>query len=468
MTALLEPEPKQAHKQHEGDFVVMRDVPVWKEHTNRDGVPFGPRELRQVCDRCNERIEDTGDFCPVVLRHTTDDGDRDPQVIGFAGPFRMGVVGDRKPKAAILATLRIYSEDAEMLRRYPRLSVEYWADEDDPTNGYFDPISLLGAETPELDLGIRYSAGDHGRRVLRYSKVLRFEATAPGGSNTYVPGGTDDDKETYSKDDPMTLSEQDLAQLTAALQETIQAMVADAVAAAQTQPEELPEEEGLSPYGKMCKYMADEDEAGADEFYGGLDEDGLSSLSGELESDEDEDRRGQMTAYMARYMADDSCDEDKPSPEKYAKLKADAADYRQKYQKEVTMRRQAETELQDLKSRVGKIEADGKRAVRYQKLTSLQAEGYLVEPDEEIQDVAALTDDAFEKHCDRIVTKYQRVPLDTLPVPASQKYDGRDRKSKSEKYAKQAAAKVQEARKKGEKLDYATVLNELIEADTDA
>ena len=154
-TATLKPEKSPTVE--DGDFVVFSDVPVFKTHTTRDGHEIDERALRKICQRCNDRIRDTGDFSPIVLRHTDDEGERDPEVVGFAGPYRLGTVGRLEPKPAILATLRIFREDAGKVRKYPRLSVEYWASEDDPTNGYFDPISLLGAETPELDLGILIS-----------------------------------------------------------------------------------------------------------------------------------------------------------------------------------------------------------------------------------------------------------------------------------------------------------------------
>lgn len=175
--------PQRYATYDEDDFIVFPSVPVWKEHTNeRDfakPVHFGEEELREVVERCNRRIADTGDYPPVVLRHTSDeDKSFDPPVVGFAGPFRMGTIGEEDPKPAILADLRVFKEDVERVRRYPRLSVEYWASDDNPTGGYFDPISLLGAETPELDLGIRFSKS--GLKAARYSRLampIRYEYT---------------------------------------------------------------------------------------------------------------------------------------------------------------------------------------------------------------------------------------------------------------------------------------------------
>jgi hypothetical protein len=187
----------------EGDYVVYEDVPVWCEHYSRlVGKKFGPSELAQVTARCNERITETGDYSPLVLRHTKEAGDNTPPVVGLAGPFKMGRIGNKKPKAAILARMRFRKEDIDQVKRHPRVSVEYWFSPDDPTNGFFDPISLLGAETPELDLGLRYSKEDAhaGEKCIRYHRTVNFgdpaalnradyaADAAPGGANTFIPG----------------------------------------------------------------------------------------------------------------------------------------------------------------------------------------------------------------------------------------------------------------------------------------
>src|SRR5690606_8102588 len=136
----------------EDDFIVQRDVPGWKEHTNRhdfgEAVDFDEASLKQIVHNCNERIADTGDYPGIILRHNDSGEGYEPLVVGFAGPFRMGVVGKRDPKPAILADLRIYTEDAERCKRYPRLSVEYYASKRKPKDGYFDAVALLGSEAP--------------------------------------------------------------------------------------------------------------------------------------------------------------------------------------------------------------------------------------------------------------------------------------------------------------------------------
>src|SRR5207247_1502041 len=131
--------------------------------------------MKKICDNCNERISARGAFTPIVVRHTSDDAPNDPEVIGMAGPFRCGKLADGT--SAIFARWRLYREHADKLKKYPRVSVEFWAERKSPSEGYFDPISVLGAETPELDLPLHY-AKRGGQQMVRY------QAACPGGSNT--------------------------------------------------------------------------------------------------------------------------------------------------------------------------------------------------------------------------------------------------------------------------------------------
>ena len=445
---------------HPDDYVVLEDRPVWKEHIAPDGTHFGRAELQRVIDRCNERIADTGDFSGVVIRHTTDDGSRDPKLIGFAGPFKLGRVGNLKPKWAILAKLWIYREDQHELRRYPRLSVEYWSSKKDPTGGYFDPISLLGAETPELDLGVRYSRNDAGVQLLRYSKVTRFQAAAPGGSNTFVPGMVDEDKRktTYNKGGLM-LAEEDLKQIVEAMTPVIKASVDEAVASLKSPeeapPEEVPAIDGEEVPAEMLDEPGDEVE-GDDELPDGNDD--PTDLEGDDEppADAPPEPAGEEVPPI-----DEEGDDDKPTPKKYQKVRAERDEYRTKYQKEVAARRDAEAERDQYKAKVDAAEGEARKATRYQKLTELNAQGYVFEIDAEAADCSGMTEEQFDKHCDRIVSRYQRVPIGrTLPQDPPKKYDGESPEQRRQRYSKQAAetaaSRVEQLRKAKKKADYKT------------
>jgi hypothetical protein len=150
-------------------------------------LPF----LEAVAARNNERYASTGDATPVVLGHTRDGVDEkdQPEVVGFAMNFRVepftvysgpsSGLFDEVPKYAIYADLYIYTDRAEEVeRQYPRRSVELWVRRKE-----IDPISLLGATTPERDLGplVKFSRGSDS--VYRYS-------LSPKGSPSPMPPET--------------------------------------------------------------------------------------------------------------------------------------------------------------------------------------------------------------------------------------------------------------------------------------
>ncbi len=167
------------------EFVLIPNVPVFAEHTTtaKDGRPlqFGMQELQAVANRCNQRISESGDYAAICFGHTPSPGEDKPMpaVCGYAGPFRMGTHGASSRKA-ILADFHVYKSDLEQFKRHPRRSPEVWL-EDRYEDMFLDPIAVLSAETPRLDLGLLYSAQKQGRVVEKYAAV------APAAGNTFIP-----------------------------------------------------------------------------------------------------------------------------------------------------------------------------------------------------------------------------------------------------------------------------------------
>lgn len=420
----------------------MEHVAFFKEHTNRDGVRIDRYALQRICDRCNERIRDTGDYPPVVLRHTTDSGDRDPKVIGFAGPFYVGQIGNVKPRAAILGTMSIFAEDAPEAKRYPRLSVEYWASEKDPTNGYFDPISLLGAETPELDLGIRYAKNNDGMKLIRYAKVERFQASCPGGNNTFVPStdGDEEKKTLHSKESGvMPLTQEDLMQIVEAMKPVMQAMVEDNVSA-EDDAVEAEDAEGVDD-AEVADEEAEDTEA--------VDKNAKEEMPEKKVDDKP----------VAEVSTDDDEKDDKKKAEKYQKMHDDVRTQYAKLQREYG---DLKTNYAKLQAEVDGANAEARKAVRYQKLTELNTQGYVFEVADEAAECESMTDEQFSRHCDRVVSRYQRIPMNMIPVPKSPKLDGNTDEEKRARYSKQAReiAAVNREKKTGE-TDYQKILEKL-------
>jgi len=173
----------------DAEFQTFPDVPVFAEHVTKrkDGetMEFGKPELEAIARRCNRRIQETGDYAVLTLGHTPDPDDangKDPEVVGYAGPYRVGLVGSPggAHRYAILADFHVFKEKAGEVKKHPRRSPELWL-ADSPEDMFLDPIALLGASPPRLDMGMLYSAKFQGRECLKYTAV------APSAGSVFVP-----------------------------------------------------------------------------------------------------------------------------------------------------------------------------------------------------------------------------------------------------------------------------------------
>ena len=193
-------------------YVTLANIPVFREHKTRavDGrmLEFGMQQLQMVCDRCNRRITETGDFAAVVVGHTHPPEDQnapEPELVGYAGPFRLGTIGEGARKCwAILADFHIFRQDLAKVRKHPRRSPELCL-EDTYEEMFLDPIALLGAEAPRLDLGLvtgaqgtdgaalaagelpakrLYSFIKSGRKVEKYAMAA---CAMPSAGNVFAP-----------------------------------------------------------------------------------------------------------------------------------------------------------------------------------------------------------------------------------------------------------------------------------------
>lgn len=510
---LQEPLP---HPRYETDeFVVFPDVPVFKEHTRNlpeelqslatdEGgrrIEFTREDLERIIEHCNHRIDDTGDVPVITIaRHNDDGSDQDPEVVGIGSHYKLGMVGRKEPKYAILTDLRIFKEDADRVKKYPRLSVEYWAKEGDPTGGYFDPITLLGAKTPELDLGLRFEKGEPGFRRLCYSRMVYDAApspAAPSGSNTFVPGVDNEKKRRvpYEQEKRTVLSQEDLNQIVEALTPVVQAAVSEAIApdfeendAGEVDPADGGDEEVRQQYEDDDSHM---DYENADDQPSDEEADDAAA-EGERSEDHHPDEHEVDPGEPQRKPAEESAPERElpvklnKRPTQYSKENSTMAapagrksaatpttpassaaqsrrlDYKKqfddlslKYQK--LNKEHAETvgRLKVLEAGIGAIQANERRAVRYSKLKELEMQGYTLDTDVEVAETADLSDEKFGRHLERIKANYHRVPLDSIPYLKPSQHDPRanDMGKRSEQ-AKEARRRVEYAKSEGKKLDY--------------
>lgn len=209
------------------EFVHIPDVPVFEEHktTARNGQPlaFGYHELNAVVARCNRRITETGDYAAVCIGHTPSPEAVDsgtaimPEIVGFAGPWKIGTTGfTGQRRWTILADFWIFRADIAKFKKHPRRSAELWL-EDKYEEMFLDPIALLGAETPRLDMGLLYSAVRSGTRRT----VEKYAAVAPAAGNVFIPDAGGDRRKYSSLGAPsMALAPEDVGQIVEALMQT--------------------------------------------------------------------------------------------------------------------------------------------------------------------------------------------------------------------------------------------------------
>ena len=117
------------------EFKRVNDVPVFGEHQTKDDednpVVYDRAALQSIIQRCNARIADTGDFAPLTDGHTPDKeqlakGARMPEILGYSGPFRLGMIGNKNPRWAIFSDEYHHLGDADKLKKLPRRSPEVW------------------------------------------------------------------------------------------------------------------------------------------------------------------------------------------------------------------------------------------------------------------------------------------------------------------------------------------------------
>lgn len=517
---ILEPiyKGKVRDEQTGEEYVVWHNVPLFDEHEvvedwgdednpKKVKVQYDQRLLRLIAENNNSRINDTGDFVPIVKHHTADDEDpsKDPDVFGFAGPFFVDKIGKENPRWCIFAKeWKIYADKADEARRRPRRSVEVWPEEK-PESRYFDPIALLGAETPRRALGLVKYSKDNERK-----QAIRYEMASPGGTNTFVPTLDIKKKKPVQnqKDERMSdnLSSDAISQVIEAVMAQVGPMIDEKLMRANEDPSDdgvsdEPELEnvedevidplnnddqafGASMAGRMFKKYSKED--------GEFDSEGALQY---MNSWSDDDRE-----LVDRYMKENCDDEDQKS--KYgkccegkdvsdpdadginqgaAKYKKERDDYATKYEKKErefeslqrkyrkleTEKNTIQSDLDDANEKIEGVEKKARYAKRHATFVELQnTEGVILDPDDEMKDCESLSDEQFERHIERCRTKYSKCPIEQLPFQV-EKPKLYLTSSKSEKYAKAARDYVIRERNNGKDADFKKVLDAMVEQDTE-
>ena len=447
-------------------YKMIRDVPVFVEHETmsrpdkqgqRRKLKFTRRELALIADRCNRRIEETGDYAAVTLGHTPETVEKPmdlPPLAGFAGPFRAGKLPNGK--AAILADFHIHAEDVPQLKRFPRRSPELWL-ADEYEDMFFDPISLIGAEAPRLDMGMMFYTRQRsdGQAVETYSAVF------PSGANTFVPTGDElrESGKQYAAGDDGDAGPQpeskDIAMATdpGLVQEIVQAIDATdwaqwckAMMQAGITPEKLSglfkaeatEEHGLP--GEDAGMMAEEAETKPTQFAAG-DDDPEKKETTEVEVEPEKDK----------------------APEQYAKLRDEVRQLRGLL---TETKQHADTTATQLnEERALRVNAE-----RFSKLQELRYR-YTFDLDKQVErcKYGKMNSEQFQDHLDMVAENFARIPEgEMLPIPdgTARESNGRpggvaEREKYSKQHSDEARRRCEAMVKKGQQPAYEDILAEV-------
>lgn len=520
--AMADPLRNKANSTFRNDeFDIHQNVPVFTEHTTRDRagnmVIYDRRALAAILDRCNHRISDTGNFAPLIEGHTPDResqaaGASMPPVLGYAGPYRLGMIGNENPRWAIFADEYHHKEDADKLRKLRRRSPEVWLEER-MEDRFFDPIACLGAETPRLDMGMtRFCLTASGRAVEKYS------AAFPSATNVFVPQQGDDDKQSYSGEATMALSPEDLNQIVDAMMQTepmqwaISQMGSEGAAPESVAPDGLGEggldaapPEALPapdmPGGEPAPMGEPAPEPMGDPMGGAPMDDAQMTAPEDDEmqpyscDDEDYD---QMQAYMAgditddemmeyaagkrrkrrpgarkkSYMADGSVDDSDTHPKGEGDIEPDQKNYSRdrraqaRYSRLEAKVRRLEAHNRNLQSQQKRIELDRERADRAATLTDL-SRYHRMDEEKEIErcDPERMSREIYEDHLEAIKTNYEKLPVGIPMVYAPDlPHEARDQDKYSKETVDKAKAYVLSERNAGRDCDWRSALEHVATA----
>jgi len=194
------------------------------ETTRNDGTPvkYSVNDLVGIINNLNHRVLERECFQAITEGHTSDNqkaGD-EPTILGYSGPYRLGMIGHEKPVFAIFGNEYHNRAHQSTLANRPRRSVELLTLRSTGER-FFDPIAALGARSPRLAMPAKYSQIDSSEvEIDRYS--FTAPASFPGGSNTYIPGpdeySADSDEEQQSMNG--SIANEDIAKIVQAMMET--------------------------------------------------------------------------------------------------------------------------------------------------------------------------------------------------------------------------------------------------------
>lgn len=376
---------------------------VFLEHTipaSSDGqlpeLHYDREALQHMVDWGNYRIRNSNTYSVIADGHTPNQSELSagrpmPDVLGYAGPFYLGQLGDVNPRWAIYADEWVHVDDVPQYTKRQRRSPEVWVSEPIERRT-MDPIAALGAETPRLDCGMNsYSRAGDGQTVMSYS-AMTF------ASPSFVPVPGSDLGTQLSSGDltmPLTISDSNQVQdaagqldsriLEQTVLKTVTALLPSIVRAVQQElanqvdadsTSDSDDDDSNSGYGDAPRGLDSTDDIDA------LLEDSpeaamqYSALSGESQR-----------AYRAGWQR--------------------AASVTHRYSRNSDLHKvvaRQQVRLQELSDQISRERRD---AARYSKLSEL-ARDFAFDPRDEAETCQDMSDKQFERHCTSTIVKYAR------------------------------------------------------------
>lgn len=371
-------------------FEVSHGVAILDEHERPEGY-LGRDKLQAIADRLNERIDDSGDYTPIIVRHTPDDDSQpQPPVVGYAGPFEVKKFGNRNPRWAIFARdWFIEKAEKNVASKHPRRSVELAIDRRTKEPSHINSIALLGAEAPRRMLGLKLSDKD-GHEVERYMMPTGGDGKSPAGGKMKGEHGQQGQQQSpfsaLAGDDAL------VAKMLAALEQTDvfvwarQQMAVKATQDSQNPDDESGDDNGQGEFAGADDQIDETDEAGG----------GNPALAGKQEN---------------RKMSDK-----KPDAGKEPADKMQATAEVEKYKAEVSELRGQVDKLsaknEELSTVVAALQKDKIKAARVDKLRDLADGGLAFDLDDAKTEVDKMESDAeFERYVGTLKKHCTQIPI---------------------------------------------------------
>lgn len=448
-------------------YELDKGICVFSEHetTTAKGEhrKYDLKELAKIVRGNNDRISDVGAFPAISDGHTSnpeDPNQREPPILGYAGNYRLGLIGHKKPRWAVFHDEYQKKEHVKTLREdKPRRSVELWTFKDG--RAHFDPIAAIGAEAPRLPLPQRFTQFSYqDATVEKYTFAGNY--TAPAACNTYVasmgtmktpktkdryaaePAGkaTPTNQPTGENAMPM-LAPQDLQQVIHAISQTPQFDLLSKLLETFKTPDALIQ---AIQGGGMGAEMGGEDLEGGDlgEGGGGLDEglgtapeggdlDDLDALGGgEEEPEPTPEPEGEPTG--------EAPPEEEPEPERRSMSTAGNAVV-EKYTQLQRSHNEALKDMATMHGRIQQLERINANHARRAKIADLQTRfPTFIDATEELErclysQKGSMTDAEFEKHIADVERYAERHAKASVYIPTGDAPKMEDDLGSPEKYA---------------------------------